>query len=450
MASAKIEAALRQALSESEAEKSMMSREVSQLRRQVRELESSLAAERQRLKIVLDALREGLGTTLARCDEAVAKPRSEFDSLNRDAIDELEEPSSTHESGGENGKDVPQQRLPQSQSWPEMSLWKVPLRRRLQTLATLILTWTSPLLCSFLFLVFVAIWRSTWLILVVFLYLGWMFVLDDEAPRNGRPWWLVRRVRNLTWLWKLAAEYYPLQLVRTKELSPKSNYMFCLHPHGVFSLSHAINFATNGTGFFELFPGIKCLLFKVPFHREYLLGMGVVEVSREALQNTLTKGPGWSVAIVPGGAQEALDANNGTMRLTVLKRKGFVRIALRTGTSLVPVFAFGENELYTSVKGLKRLMPIRLWQSILKKGYGITTPTVLGRGVFCKTCPDPFMLPFRKPVTTVVGPPLELPRLPEPMPSDVDYWHEKYIEKLKELWESCSPTYAPGIQLELL
>merc|ERR1712137_745449 len=106
--------------------------------------------------------------------------------------------------------------------------------------------------------------------------------------------------------------------------------MFCLHPHGVFSLTHAINFATNGTGFFDSFPGIKCLLvtlrqqFKIPFHREYLLSLGAIEVSRDALLNTLTRGPGWSgklkfdttqsIAIVPGGAQEALDAFNGTMR----------------------------------------------------------------------------------------------------------------------------------------
>jgi 2-acylglycerol O-acyltransferase 2 len=232
--------------------------------------------------------------------------------------------------------------------------------------------------------------------------------------------------------------------------------MFCLHPHGVLSLSHAINFATNGTGFFSKFPGIKCLLvtlrqqFKVPFHREYLLGLGVVEVSKESLLNTLTRGPGWSVAIVPGGAQEALDAVNGTMRLTVLRRKGFVRIALRTGASLVPVFAFGENELYKSVKGAKRLMPIRLWQNFLKRMYGIVSPTVMGRGVFNRKCPDPFMIPFRQPVTTVVGPPLELPRLPDPMPSDVDYWHEKYIEKMKELWELSAPTYAPGVELELV
>jgi hypothetical protein len=232
--------------------------------------------------------------------------------------------------------------------------------------------------------------------------------------------------------------------------------MFCLHPHGVFSLTHAINFATNGTGFLNKFPGVKCLLatlrqqFKIPFHREYLLSLGVIEASKDALLNTLSRGPGWSIALVPGGAQEALDAFNGTMRLTLLKRKGFVRIALKTGAHLVPVLAFGENELYTAQKGSKRMFIMGLWTKYLKKCYGLASPIAMGRGVFNTSCPDPFMLPFRKPVITVVGRPLVLPRLPDPLASDVDYWHMKYLESLKELFEQTAPKYGPGLQLELV
>lgn len=453
MASEKVEAALKQAIEDLVKEKAQLSREVGQLRRQVSELEGALTAERQKVKDVLDALKVGVRDTVASCEAIAVKPRKEVLRLQEDELEELTSPRPPQEDS----VDPPMPDLPKSRaSHPPLPFWKVPFRRRMQTLCTLLFTWTTPLFVSVAGMVIVLASRNVTAIAVLLIYVGWMFILDDEAPRNGRPWWLIRRVRGLKCIWKCCAEYYPLQLVRTVALPAENNYMFCLHPHGVFSLSHAINFASNGTGFFELFPGIKCFLctlrqqFKIPFHREYVMGMGAMEVSRDAILNTLSRGPGYSVALVPGGAQEALDAFNGTMRLTILKRKGFVRCALRTGASLVPVISFGENELYVARKGAKRWLIMRLWEKLLKRCYGLASPSAMGRGVFITTCPDPFMLPFRKPVTTVVGKPLALPRLPNPLPEDVDHWHAKYVDALKELFERTAPQYGPGLQLELM
>lgn len=41
----------------------------------------------------------------------------------------------------------------------------------------------------------------------------------------------------------------------------------------------------------------------------------------------------------------------GTLDLVLLKRKGFVRVALEGGAALVPVLAFGENEQVSSMGG---------------------------------------------------------------------------------------------------
>lgn len=448
-----VEAALRKVIADLEGENARLKGEMCQLRRQVAELERLVKTERGHVKGVLEALRSGVTETLAKCEAAAIKPR-----VDKDA-DPLEHEEDHFAGLDDDHPEATWIEYPESPlSHTYVPWWKVPFRRRAQTFCTLMFTWTTPLLASTLFLVYVLWSRNLYLVMAVLMYVGWMFLLDDEAPRTGRPWWFISRIRGgyMTPIWRLCAEYYPLKLVRSAELPPDRNYMFCLHPHGVFSLTHAINFATNGTGFFDLFPGVRCLLvtlrqqFKIPFHREYLLSLGTIEVSRDALLGTLSKGPGWSIAIVPGGAQEASDAYNGTMRLTILKRKGFVRIALRTGASLVPVIAFGENDLYVASKGSKRMFVMRLWTRYLKRFYGLASPVAMGRGVFNRSCPDPFMLPFRKPTTTVVGPPLTLPRIPDPLPSDVDYWHGKYIEALKELWEHAAPKYGPGIQLELV
>ncbi len=52
-----------------------------------------------------------------------------------------------------------------------------------------------------------------------------------------------------------------------------------------------------------------------------------------------------------GGATESLYAGPGTMDLVLRRRKGFVRVALQTGASLVPVINFGENDVYSTIRG---------------------------------------------------------------------------------------------------
>ena len=45
------------------------------------------------------------------------------------------------------------------------------------------------------------------------------------------------------------------------------------------------------------------------------------------------------------------------MRLIIKKKKGFVKLALKCGVSLVPTFSFGEASIYDKVtKGKGRIM----------------------------------------------------------------------------------------------
>ena len=63
------------------------------------------------------------------------------------------------------------------------------------------------------------------------------------------------------------------------------------------------------------------------------MSSGMCDVTRESCEYILSqKGPGNSICIVVGGAIEALDAHpEQDYVLIVRKRKGFIRLALRTG-----------------------------------------------------------------------------------------------------------------------
>ena len=59
---------------------------------------------------------------------------------------------------------------------------------------------------------------------------------------------------------------------------------------------------------------------------------GCLDVSRAGIDYLLTKmGTGNAAGIGVGGAEEALEAHQGTYKVILKNRKGFVKMALRTG-----------------------------------------------------------------------------------------------------------------------
>lgn len=68
----------------------------------------------------------------------------------------------------------------------------------------------------------------------------------------------------------------------------------------------------------------------------------VVGLTKDGDKPANKKGRG--ITIVIGGAQESLFAKPGTMTLKM--RKGFLRVAVRTGAHVVPVLSFGENGMF--------------------------------------------------------------------------------------------------------
>lgn len=150
-------------------------------------------------------------------------------------------------------------------------------------------------------------------------------------------------------------DYFPVSLVKESELDPSKAYVFGYHPHGIIGLGAWVNFITEGNEFSSLFPGINlrvCTLetnFRLPLYREFLLSLGLISVSKKSCMNTLARGPGNAILIVVGGASEALYAKPRTNDLVIKRRLGFIKLALTTGSSLVPIMSFGENDIYDQV-----------------------------------------------------------------------------------------------------
>lgn len=118
---------------------------------------------------------------------------------------------------------------------------------------------------------------------------------------------------------------------RSQPLPPKVRF------RAPTSLVQLTPLTTSGTNFSTLFPGIRPHLltlasnFKIPLYRDLILSLGISSVSKKSCTNILRQGPGSAITIVVGGAAESLAAHPGTNDLTLRKRLGFIKIAVKEG-----------------------------------------------------------------------------------------------------------------------
>ncbi|KAK4128418.1 DAGAT-domain-containing protein [Parathielavia appendiculata] len=331
--------------------------------------------------------------------------------------------------------------------------WNIPYRRRVQTMAVVAHCMSIVMTVSFFF--FLCAIPLTWPLLIPYL----LHMLLSKSASDGRLRARSERFRRLP-VWRFFADYFPARLHKTHHLPPTRKYIFGYHPHGIISHGAFAAFGTEALGFADQFPGITNSLltldsnFRIPLYRDYILALGIQSVSKESIQAILTtgglngEGMGRAVTIVVGGARESLEAYPGTLHLVLAQRKGFVKMALRTGADLVPVLAFGENDLYDQVSPQRHPL-LHALQRWLLRTLKFTLPFLHGRGIFNY---DVGLMPYRRPLNVVVGRPIAVRQVREGNgvdPREVDRLHAEYVGELERMWEVYKDVFAPGRKEEM-
>ncbi|KAF2880666.1 hypothetical protein ILUMI_25505 [Ignelater luminosus] len=326
----------------------------------------------------------------------------------------------------------------------EFAPLNVPLRRRLQTLSigfTTSLMTVLPM-SSWLIMFCLILFSPFWLLAV--LYLIWIWVFDKEVcEKGGRRIEWVRRWK----IWKYSKEYFPINIIKDSkkvELDRKRNYLFCSFPHGLVATGAGIAFGNSHSTFQELFPEhtphILTLRqnFLMPIFREYLLSVGACAASAKSINFLMSKPEGGNVALlVVGGAAESFYCKPGQYHLVLKNRKGFVKLALKNGSPLVPVFSFGETDIYDQVSNPEGSL-LRRYQEWVKKITGIVPIIPLGRGFFQYSFG---LLPQRKPINVIVGTPIDVEKVEDPTQEQIDSLHATFIKHLTDLFEEHKHKY---------
>ena len=194
---------------------------------------------------------------------------------------------------------------------------------------------------------------------------------------------------------------------------------------------------TDGCRFLSSYPRPRLdlgatVLFFIPFLKDILLWLGCVDAGAATAYAILARG--YSSLIYIGGEKEQILTERGKDIVVVRPRKGFCKLALQHDCPIVPVYAFGESDLYHTFNYLK---DFQLWVASTTK---LAFPPCWG--VFFL----PF-LPLPLPVTVVMGEPLP-PRVGkkkggngngkrvEPTREEVEELHARYVKALVKLFDA--------------
>jgi hypothetical protein len=193
--------------------------------------------------------------------------------------------------------------------------------------------------------------------------------------------------------------------------------VLCVHPHGIFCQGWGILFTRP-----ELRSVTFCFassLYASPFFGALSKIIGrPAPADKTSFQNLMRRGR--SMALIPGGFQEATIHSRGAHRVTC--GKGFIKYALQHGYALVPSYSFGENKTYNNFQGF---WSPRLW---LNK-FGI--PAVVPFGSWLM----PVLPKSDGGLHIVVGKALNLPQTHQPTRRQVDVFHQKYMAALVSLFD---------------
>jgi len=215
--------------------------------------------------------------------------------------------------------------------------------------------------------------------------------------------------------------------------APPPTCLFIWQPHGLISVSSVMfniglckhpNYRANRTvtlPFYHYFPVIG----------DIIRHLGSIPSDSNSITKTLQKGE--SVSVMLGGVREMLTAEGKHIKLYIRNRTGIFRIALETGTPLVPVLTYGENEVFPRSNEWWATELNKLLHSYVGMAVGIPT---------WKALQNWFELSYKplKPIVTHVGSPI-------PATGDVPALRNTYIKAVEALFKKTAPA---GYTLEIV
>jgi len=222
-------------------------------------------------------------------------------------------------------------------------------------------------------------------------------------------------------------------------LPEKGIYLF--HPHGVISIAHMTNIGLNSVSNWP----VKNIQGTCLYSLWYSFGFneltnGAFIASNYASMKKVLEDKSLSVSL--GGIEEINYLYKDKLRLKIKSRRGVFRLAIETGTPLVPVLVYGENEVcdnYGNWEGFD-------WINKVLRGFHMTL-LFPSWELYEKTL-SIHRKPFDTPVRSVIGEAMSVGKARVATEEDIRVVRAIYIKRLRELYRKTRPAhYAEELEI---
>jgi len=197
-------------------------------------------------------------------------------------------------------------------------------------------------------------------------------------------------------------------------------FILAFQPHGVISFCSLCSWVNAPPELRCIQTAVASVLLKTPILKNV---MGIYSLTAASSSNVrkilqTEKGVKGCLVIYIGGIAELFKTCKEEERLYIKERKGFIKVALREGVDVMPVYLFGNTSVL----------------SVLKNGFLEKMSRSMQMSVTWFWGKWFLPIPRDEKLLYVRGKPLGLPHIPDPTDADINQWHAKYVSEVKRLY----------------
>lgn len=225
------------------------------------------------------------------------------------------------------------------------------------------------------------------------------------------------------------------EMVESGRIDGNRQAILVMGPHGQYTLG-ALCFGSywvaKGWPFKKMACVVADVLLAVPVIGDYLTLVNTKPATEKVINGLLAAGT--SIALYPGGIHEQVRTDADAESLYFPAKLSFVRLAIKHGVDLVPMYTFGENQLWPTSNFSKA---VNMWVygkiglgNILLHSPILNLPT-------SALLPSPLLMPaFKSPVHFRAGDPVRVgPANDNPSEEKVQAVFETYVASVMTLFD---------------